>query len=165
MAEAMRLRRPGEFVEFDNSFIGINGGNQANVVFVIEAKFSNRCCEFRQDVRGKQLDGSFPNSASSALQWTDDKYNAEEDPEAYRDNSDGSVKFFDYDHAGTLSERTLDLFQNGQRDFASWLSFRGYVVDTCNGGRRIGPSKQYGFIANGKYPSITVTTWGFDQPR
>jgi len=42
------------------------------------------------------------------------------------------------------------------------FSFRGYIKDVCNGDIHVGPTRLYGFNANGTEPNITINHWGFN---
>ena len=159
--DAAEKQRPGEVVSTDDELQAINGGIRAGIVFTMEAKFGNKCCEFRQDARGKHITGR-PANGLSPLTWADDNYNRTEDRFSYRDNTDGTVNFFDWDTPGAGKEGVIDAILLGIKDFDSWLSFRGYIVDVCNGNARVGPIKNYGYTASGKYGTIQVTPWGFD---
>lgn len=149
-------------MSLDDDVLAVNESKAANIVFTMEATFANKCCEFRQQARGQMLTGE-PANGNSANTWGDDNYSREKDPGSYRDNPDGTVRFFDFDNAGAGPAGVKDLYDRGQRKFSMWLYYKGYVVDVCNGGRRVGPFRDYGFRASGSYGGIKVTTWGFDK--
>jgi len=141
-------------------------GDQATLWFTLTAKFANRCCDVRQEARGRLvLDGvKTPSKLGSGQPldpkaYRDDGYGRGKEPDAYHDQPDGTVVFSAWDSPGSRS---------GFKTYDISLDFKGYVLDICpdspHFGQVVGSVKYYGFRASGPAPNVRFTTiYGFDN--
>lgn len=152
----VKLATPREILGQDASIGGpadqaIWDGSRSRIWFRITAKFSSPCCQFRQEVRSHTRVGNQPPETDPAFHDDTDL-----DPRFYKFTAQG-IEFSDWDNPGW----DQSLQETGGEYFSGWKSFHGFVVDLCNGNKRIGPTLYYGFQAYGKPPEIKIGTWGF----
>lgn len=138
----------------------------------------SKCCEFRQDVRGKFLrDGKriikFPGHKRELVLhpkiYSKDGYDRDTgwNSDVYTDE-----KFIDIDNPDFSFESYKGYDSPGAHgkfnSVSFYVSFWGYIVDNCRGSdknvTKVGETLRYGFKAEGKWPNVKIELWGkFDN--